>query len=120
MEDIEDLVGVENTLSVSRELARLEGGVGDSGVRINLLIPKRLPMSLNDSSSDSSSMLDLARESKNISIIALTGLATAGSRGFLGEYNGERDGGRGGCATALSGRKGARLVPGDDTSPLTH
>ena len=62
-------------LSVSRELARLGGGVGDSGVFMYLLIPKRPSISLNDSSPDSSSMSDLARESKNMSIIALTGLA---------------------------------------------
>jgi hypothetical protein len=106
-------------LSVPRGLARLEVGVGVSGVHINLEIPKRLPMSLNDSPSDSSSMLDLARESKNTSIMALTGLATPVSRDLLGEDNGERNGGREGFAIVLSGRKGARLVPGEDTSALT-
>ena len=93
-ECFDPLVGVEKTLYGSRELARLEGGVGDSGVLMYLLIPKRLSISLNDSSADSSSVSGLARESKNMSIIALTGLAARTLRGFLGEYNGERNGGR--------------------------
>jgi len=109
------LVGVEKTLSGSRELARLEGGVGDSGVLMYLLIPRRLSISLNDSSSDSFSMSDLARESKNMSIIALTGLATRMLRGFLGEYNGERNGGRDRFTVASSERKGARSASGDNT-----
>ena len=100
----------------SRELARLEGGVGDSGVLMYLLIPKRLSISLNDSSADSSSVSGLARESKNMSIIALTGLAARTLRGFLGEYNGERNGGRERFAVAPSGRKGERPVSGDDAS----
>ena len=81
-------------LSFSRELPRLEGGDGDSGVFKYLLIPKRPSISLNHSSPDPSSMSDPARESKNMSIIALTGLADRALRGFLGEHSGERNGGR--------------------------
>ena len=93
-EEFDAFVGVEKMLSVPWELARLEGGDGDSGVPMRLLTLRRLPTPLNESSSDSSSTSDLARESKNISIIALTGLATRTLRDFLGEYKGERKGGR--------------------------
>jgi len=105
-------------LSVPLELARLEGGVGDSGVLMCPLVLGRLPMSLTDSSSpsssDSSSMSDLVRESKNMSIIGLTGLAAREWRGFLGEYSGERKGGRERFVVASRGRKGPRAATGED------
>lgn len=105
-------------LSPSRELARLEGGVGDSGVLICLPILRRLAMSLTGSLSDSSSTSDLARESRNTSIIALAGLASRVLRGFLGEYNGERNVGREEFEfeMASSGRKGERPAMGDGAS----
>ena len=109
------LVGVERELSVSRELARLEGGVGDSGVLRFFLMPRRLSISLNDSSSDSSSTSDLARESKNMSIIALTGLANRALRGFLGEHRGERNGGRERFMAVPSERKGTRSASSGGT-----
>ena len=61
-------------------------------------------------------MSDLARESKNMSIIGLTGLATRMLRGFLGEYSGERNGGRERFAVASRGRKGSRAATGEDGS----
>ena len=107
-------------LSVPLELARLEGGVGDSGVLMCSLVLGRLPMPLNasssTSSSESSSMPDLARESKNISIIGLTGLAAREWRGFLGEYSGERKGGRERFMVASRGRKGPRAATGEGGS----
>ena len=115
-------VGVDKILSAPLELARLEGGVGDSGVLMCPLVLGRLPMFLSDSSStsslDSSSVSDLARESKNMSIIGLTGLATRmwRWRGFLGEYSGERKGGRERFVVASRGRKGPRATPGEDGS----
>jgi len=75
-------------------------------------------MTSNDSSpissSDPPSVSEVARESKNMFIIGLTGLATRTLRGFLGEYSGERKGGRERFTVASRGRKGPRAVTGDD------
>ena len=61
-------------------------------------------------------MSDLAWESKNMSIIGLTDLATRTLRGFLGEYSGERKGGRERFKVASRGRKGPRPAPGEGGS----
>ena len=107
---------MEKTLSLSWEFVRLEDGVGDSGVLMCLPNLRRLPMPPNGSSSDSFSTSDLARGSKKMSIIALTGFATRVLWGFLGEYNGERNEGREPFVVTSNGRKGARSASGENMS----